>query len=194
MAQSKRISKTKRSAPESGYTGLLASVSELLEQARKQSARSVNAILTATYWEVGRRIVEYEQRGEQRAEYGEALLKKLAADLSARFGRGYSRQNIQQMRQFYIAYNTEKICQTLSGKSNSIDMNGIFQTSSGISSTLPVKLETDDICQTPSGISEKSETLSWKFSLVDLVHAFPLSWSHYVHLLSVVTIDMRTKK
>lgn len=53
------------------------------------SARSVNAIRTATYWEIGRRIVKSEQQGKKRAVYGEALLEKLAADLTARFGRGF---------------------------------------------------------------------------------------------------------
>src|SRR5437867_131948 len=92
------------------YEGLLFSVSDLLEQARRTSARVVNAVMTATYWEVGRRIVEFEQAGERRAEYGEALLKKLALDLTSRFGRGYSRQNLQQMRLFYLAFDIGKIC------------------------------------------------------------------------------------
>jgi hypothetical protein len=72
--------------------------------------------MTATYWEVGRRIVEFEQAGEQRAEYGEGLLRRLARDLSKRAGRGFSRQNLQNMRQFYLAAPADKICQTLSGK------------------------------------------------------------------------------
>lgn len=57
--------------------------------------------MTATYWEIGRRIVEHEQRGKARAGYGEALIEKLAADLTARFGRGFSRLNLFQMREFY---------------------------------------------------------------------------------------------
>lgn len=96
------------------YSGLLLSVSELLEQARRTSARTVNAILTATYWEVGRRIVEYEQSGETRAEYGGSLLKKLSVDLTARFGRGFSERNLEQMRLFYTLW---PISQTLSAKS-----------------------------------------------------------------------------
>jgi hypothetical protein len=63
------------------YTGLLTGVSELLEQARHAAARSVNQILTATYWEIGRRIVEFEQKGAYRAEYGESLLRRLSKDL-----------------------------------------------------------------------------------------------------------------
>jgi len=65
---------------------------------------------------MGRRIVENEQSGRRRASYGEALLKKLSADLTSKFGKGFSRQNLQQMRQFYGAYPPKEICQTVSGK------------------------------------------------------------------------------
>ena len=86
----KRRNKTEmtvRPGPE--YGGLLTGISELLDQARRMSARTVNNVLTATYWEIGRRIVEYEQGGKARAEYGGELLKRLAADLTRRFGRGF---------------------------------------------------------------------------------------------------------
>jgi hypothetical protein len=65
-----------------------------LEGARRAAARSVNSVLTLTYWEVGRRIVEHEQKGDPKAEYGELLLDRLAVDLSERFGRGFSRSNV----------------------------------------------------------------------------------------------------
>lgn len=71
--------------------------------------------MTATYWLVGRRIVEYEQKGEKRAVYGEELLERLSVDLGKRYGRGFSRQNLQQMRQLYLLYLPEQICQTASG-------------------------------------------------------------------------------
>lgn len=100
-----------------GYEGLFSEMVTLIEEARRVSARTVNAIITATYWEIGRRIVESEQSGRRRAGYGETLLKRLSADLAARFGRGFSRQNLQQMRLFYLAYPAGEICQTLSGKS-----------------------------------------------------------------------------
>ena len=66
------------------YSRLVSDISGLLEQARRGAARSVNAILTATYWEIGRRIVEHEQGGKARAEYGEEVLARLSKDLSAR--------------------------------------------------------------------------------------------------------------
>ncbi len=67
------------------HTGIV----ELLESARRTAARSVNALMTASYWEIGRRIVEFEQGGKGRAEYGQQLLKRLSSDLTARFGRGF---------------------------------------------------------------------------------------------------------
>ncbi len=99
-----------------GYDAILSEVIDLLKSARRTSARTINTIMAATYWEIGRRIVEWEQSGKKRAAYGEALLNRLATDLTKRFSRGFSRQNLQQMRQFYLVYPPEKICQTLSGK------------------------------------------------------------------------------
>ena len=87
--------------PEPEYGGLLAGISDLLDQARRMSARTVNNILTATYWEIGRRIVEFEQGGKARAEYGETLIEQLARDLTARHGRGFSVQGLYKMRGFY---------------------------------------------------------------------------------------------
>ncbi len=80
------------------YDGLVGDIAEMLAAARRASARAVNALMTATYWEIGRRIVEFEQRGAERAEYGEALLKRLSVDLAAQCGRGFSRRNLQSMR------------------------------------------------------------------------------------------------
>ena len=100
--------------PVPGYNQVLGGVVELLEQARRTSARAVNAFMTATYWEIGRRIVEFEQGGAGHAEYGAALLKRLAVDLSNRFGRGFSWRNLYQMRGFYLAY--PGILQTMSAK------------------------------------------------------------------------------
>ena len=98
------------------YSGLVVGIAELLESARRVSARAVNAVMTATYWEIGRRIVEFEQGGRSRAEYGDELLKRLAADLTAKAGRGFAWRNIYQMRAFFQAY--PRILQTVSAKSN----------------------------------------------------------------------------
>ena len=113
----KRVgTRTKRTpdATTRDYDEILSGVVELLERARRAAARTVNAIMTATYWEIGRRIVEFEQGGAERAAYGEALLKRLAEDLTARLGRGFSERNLEQMRLFYSLW---PISQTLSAKS-----------------------------------------------------------------------------
>jgi predicted nuclease of restriction endonuclease-like (RecB) superfamily len=99
------------------YREIRNDIIELLQTARADSARSVNAIMTATYWEVGRRIVELEQQGQERAEYGEALIKQLADDLTRQFGRGFGAVNLSQMRRFYLEWPTQKIFQTPSEKS-----------------------------------------------------------------------------
>jgi predicted nuclease of restriction endonuclease-like (RecB) superfamily len=144
---------------ENNYDSILSDLSEILEQSRRLTARSVNAIMTATYWEIGRRIVEIEQKGEERAEYyGKELVDCLAKDLTDKFGRGFGRSNLFQMRAFYLAY--EKIVQTLSGQ---------FQ----------------KIRQTVSAKSKKVQILSGKsFDLAEIAKNFPLPWSHYVELLS----------
>lgn len=85
------------------YDAMLNRVAALIDEARRASARAVNTLMTATYWSIGRHIVEFELSGKKRAEYGEELLVSMAADLTSRFGRVFSRQNLQQMRQFYQA-------------------------------------------------------------------------------------------
>ncbi|MBU5433866.1 YhcG family protein [Intestinimonas sp. MSJ-38] len=88
-------------------------IRELLENARKTVAQQVNTQLLTTYWNIGRIIVEYEQRNQIRAEYGRQTLKELSRELTQEFGKGFSRSNLQNMRSFYLTY--EK-CQTPSGK------------------------------------------------------------------------------
>ncbi len=73
--------------------------------------------MTASHWEIGRRIVDAEQGGQERAEYGEQIIKRLAKDLTTRFGRGFSRQTLRQMRAFYLAWPLEHIAQTASDAS-----------------------------------------------------------------------------
>lgn len=99
-----------------GYHAVLGDLVTLIGSTRRAAARSVNAIMTATYFFVGRAIVEYEQRGATRAAYGGRLLEKLGADLSGRFGRGFSADNLETMRRFYVAYASE-ISETPSRKS-----------------------------------------------------------------------------
>ena len=99
-----------------GYDAVFSDVVGLIEAARHAAARSVNAAMTASYWGIGRRIVEHEQGGAARAAYGEALLDRLSVDLTRRFERGFSVRNLRQMRAFYVAWPNR---QTLSAESAS---------------------------------------------------------------------------
>jgi len=109
-----------------GYDDVLSSLTKLLELARRTAVRTANSIMTATYWEIGRRIVEFEQEGKKRADYGKQLIERLAVDLSLKFGRGFGRSNLFQMRAFYLAF--PRITQTPSGLSSHSE---IIQTVSG---------------------------------------------------------------
>jgi predicted nuclease of restriction endonuclease-like (RecB) superfamily len=98
------------------YDNIRTGIVELLKAARSAAARNVNSIMTAAYWEIGRRIVTLEQGGEHRAEYGEQLIQQLAGDLTRQFGRGFGRANLWQMRAFYRAWPETQILQTVSGE------------------------------------------------------------------------------
>lgn len=117
------------------YGDIHSSIVQLLEEARRAAARSVNALMTASYWEIGRRIVEADQGGQERAEYGKALLKRLSTDLTTRFGRGFSERNLEQMRGFYLCWPPERISQTVSAK---LGENNIDESISATSIKLPV--------------------------------------------------------
>jgi predicted nuclease of restriction endonuclease-like (RecB) superfamily len=93
---------------------LLVDVVALIEAGRGAAARSVNAVMTTTYWLIGRAIVEREQRGVVRAGYGEAVIRHLAEKLTARYGRGFSRRNLEQMRGFYLAWPKAQTASALS--------------------------------------------------------------------------------
>jgi len=80
------------------YRQMLEKIGTILEEGRKRSYSAVNDVLIETYWNVGREIVEYEQKGKEKAEYGSALLDKLSKDLKARYGKGFSRRNVLDMR------------------------------------------------------------------------------------------------
>ncbi|MFL9876526.1 PDDEXK nuclease domain-containing protein [Paraburkholderia megapolitana] len=134
------------------YRHTLNDLVALLEQSRQAAARSVNALMTATYWEIGQRIVESEQGGENRAEYGSALLPRLAQDLTARFGRGFGVDSLELMRSFYLTYPPTEISESLIRKS------------------------------TRARRPKKSES-PIRISLEQLAGRFPLSWTHYIHLM-----------
>ncbi|MFH0798383.1 MAG: PDDEXK nuclease domain-containing protein [Candidatus Woesearchaeota archaeon] len=95
------------------YDSLVSSIGTILERAKTEVCSQINHILVKSKWDIGRQIVEYEQKGNERAEYGSFLLKKLSGDLKIRYGKGFSQSNIYLMRQFYIKHPK---FQTVSGK------------------------------------------------------------------------------
>lgn len=95
------------------YDKLIYDISKVVNNGRNEAAKAINNVLVNTYWQIGRYIVEYEQGGNSKAEYGLALLKNLASDLTIRLGKGFSRPNLNNMRLFYLRY---PICQTVSDK------------------------------------------------------------------------------
>lgn len=79
-------------------------IRQIIERGRRQANRQVNLAMVQAYWLVGKRIVEEEQQGEVRATYGKALLKNLSFDLKKDFGKGFSVDNLEKMRGFYLQY------------------------------------------------------------------------------------------
>lgn len=150
------------------YPSLLRTLVTLLDEARRASARTVNVIMTATYWQVGRHIVEFEQAGERRAGYGQQLLNKLSADLNKRFGRGFSMDHLELMRLFYSNYSPAQISETVSRK--------LLPAASDISES-PIRKSSTTL------VPMNSESVIRNFSFLEWSQVFPLSWTHYVHLL-----------
>ena len=97
----------------SKYYNLIEKISELVNKSRTELARTINTKIVYTYWNIGKYIVEFEQKGKGRADYGSELMKAISRELSAKLGKGFSRSNLQNMRLLYLKYPKN---QTLSGK------------------------------------------------------------------------------
>lgn len=95
------------------YSELVDKISRIVIESRTALVKTINTKIVHTYWTIGKYIVEYEQKGKIRADYGSELMKKISEELSVRFGKGFSRSNLQNMRLFYLMY---KKSQTVSGK------------------------------------------------------------------------------
>ena len=118
-------------ADQSDYLSLISDLALLIEAGRKAAVHYVNTALTGTYWLMGRRIVEYEQKGKKRAAYGEATLQRLSDDLTQRFGKGFSLARLKNVRLFYLTYPEKSY--TLSSQLNEVEKG---QTPSGQSAPL----------------------------------------------------------
>lgn len=89
---------------QSKYNNLINQIGDLLLRGREQASQSVNTILVQTYWLIGRHIVEFEQDGNEKAEYGSFLFEKLSKDLQNVYGKGFSRSNLLYMRKLYLKF------------------------------------------------------------------------------------------
>ena len=98
-------------------TGLLHSVSILIEESRKLVIRNVNTTMVYTYFHIGRMIVEEEQHGLERAAYAESILKELSSSLTTEYGKGFSKRNLEYFRQFYLLYRN-RIAQSVIAQSS----------------------------------------------------------------------------
>lgn len=160
--------KTAAKAKPDSLAPLIAEVRQLIRSARRGVASVIDTFQVCTNFEIGRRIVEHEQKGEKRAGYGAELLKDLSARLSGEFGRGFSPVNLSHMRRFYLTWQ---------------DRVHIFQKPSE-------KLSPSTIPQTPS---EKLVPIAIvQETSAKSTNPFTLSWSHYVELLTVKDPDERS--
>lgn len=141
-------------------TELYARIVDLLKEARINVVRAVNQTMVITYFEIGRIIVEEEQNGHERADYGKSLIQELSGLLTKEFGKGFSVTNMQQMRNFYLAYQKQ---QTLSVKSE----NAIQQ-------TVSAELKSGESVANPVNKSTHNANV-----------VFRLGWSHYLILMRI---------
>ena len=138
---------------------LFQQVVELLQNARHQVLRTVNSTMVCTYFEIGRMIVEEEQSGKDRAEYGKQILKGLSDELKKEFGKGFSTDNLENMRKFYLAYSISESLTRILQITNSPSL---------MTNSESVKLEEIQTTKTQS-----------------LISFFKLTWTHYVFLMRI---------
>ena len=164
---------------EKSETPLFDRVVTILEQARTNVVRSVNSQMVIAYWLIGREIVEEEQRGEERAEYGRRLVMELSAKLTDHYRKGFSHTNLAYFRQFYLAYQARRpeILHTACGESEPIlhTLCGELGTSGGSRS------DRDDSRQLQA-VASASHTGFYP----------DLSWSHYRALMRVENENARS--
>lgn len=135
----------------------------LLQNAQQQVLRTVNSTMTYTYFEIGRMIVEEEQNGKERAEYGKQILKGLSVQLTNEFGKGFSLSNLEQIRKFYLIYSNSETLSRILQIQNSQSV--IVESESSIPQSLIVKFK--------------------KFDYHTLISFFKLTWTHYLFLMRI---------
>ncbi len=139
---------------------------ELVLSARRVAARGVNTLQVVTNFEIGRLIVEHEQKGASRAEYGKQVIKELSRVLAGEFGRGFSERNLEYMRRFYLEWQStleSESTRVLPGSTGNPQLSGYRGSKASISQTLSAEFE----------------------------GSFVLSWSHYVFLMTINDLNER---
>jgi len=149
-------------------TNYIAEIKEILAQARQKSYAAVNTAMVEAYWLVGKRIVDEEQQGEDRAAYGKEILKTLSTELNAEFGKGFSLTNLQNFRKFYLTFGFWGIEQTASA----IFTNQIEQ-------TVSVKSGAEMGMGKTKSKAEESKNLIWRTAFAKL------TWSHFERIIRV---------
>lgn len=161
-------------------TSFFEDIRSLILSGRATIARGVDLVQVYTNFEIGRRIVEQEQKGKERAAYGQEVIRQLAARLTDEFGRGYSKRNLELMRQFFVLYSDRagRMAQSVIAQ---LGRGGDGQASAGqptiaqsmIAQSVPARIP-------PSATGESG------------LRPFTLSWTHYIFLLSIKNPDERS--
>ena len=144
-------------------TNLFQQVAVLLKNAQQQVLRTVNSTMVFTYFEIGRMIVEEEQNGKERADYGKQVLKGLSEQLTKEFGKGFSLSNLEQIRKFFLIYSKSETLLRISQIQNSQSV--IVESESTIPQSLIVEFK--------------------NFDYHTLISFFKLTWTHYVFLMRI---------
>jgi predicted nuclease of restriction endonuclease-like (RecB) superfamily len=165
-----------------GEKALYERIRELIIAARRSVARGVDLAQVHTNFEIGRRIVQEEQKGKRRADYGEEVIMALAKRLAGEFGNGFSRSNLEYMRRFYLAYEDRGsyITQALTGQLSSgkrVQTSPIDEKSQSLEDQFPIS---------------QSLTGELPYLIQTRPHPFTLSWTHYVLLLGIKNPDERS--
>ncbi len=158
----------------------------IIEEARRRVARTINTAMVQAYWLVGRGIVEVEQRGRDRAGYGEELLSRLSVRLTREFGNGFSIQNLRQMRQFYLSYPQGSCLPGEHMKAKRQTVSGALGSAASDTRPSPVPLlprhpDSAESLRTPPGGSSPTPP----------VFSSSLGWSHYLLLMRVSSPQAR---
>lgn len=158
---------------------LFLSIKELIQQSQRQVVQNVNSTMVLTYFEIGRMIVEHEQNGKMRADYAKETLKILSDKLTIQFGKGYSIDNLERIRKFYLIYNNRISASLMRKLENNkrLSQNVIGnQKSASLMRKSKINIENKNI----NNDKLKSASVMRKFKI-----PFSLSWTHYLLLIKI---------